>query len=82
MKKVKCINDKNLPLGAQLNSGTVYEVESEYLNALDQRVYIIIGVPNEGMTKLGMRWIGYNSSRFKEVDKIEEVKVEYEYQLN
>ena len=82
MKKVKCINDKNLPLGAQVNKGELYEVESEYLNALDQRVYIISGVPNEGMTKLGMRWVGYNSERFKEVDQIEEVKVEYEYALN
>ena len=82
MKSVKCVNDKNLPLGAQLNKGTIYEVDNEYLNALDQRVYIIKGVPNEGMTKLGMRWIGYDALRFTEVDQVKEVKKEYEFALN
>lgn len=82
MKKVKCINDKNLPNGAQLKEGQVYEVESEYLNALDQRVYIISGVPNDGMTKLGMRWIGYDALRFKDVDSVESTKKEYAFELN
>jgi hypothetical protein len=59
MKVVVCINDKNLPLGANVVEGKEYEVESEYLNTLDQRVYIIKNVVNEGTTKWGMRWIGH-----------------------
>ncbi len=82
MKQVKCINSKNLPLGAKVEEGKLYEVENEYLNALDQRVYIIKGVPNEGRTKLGMRWIGYDSLRFSEVEQVKEVKKEYAFALN
>lgn len=82
MKTVKCMNDKNLPLGANVTAGEVYEVENEYLNALDQRVYIIKGAPNEGTTKFGMRWIGYDALRFKEVSEVEEVKHEYAFALN
>jgi hypothetical protein len=82
MKTVKCMNDKNLPLGANVTAGEVYEVENEYLNALDQRVYIIKGAPNEGTTKFGMRWIGYDALRFKEVSEVSEVKQEYAFALN
>jgi hypothetical protein len=82
MKTVKCMNDKNLPLGAIVTQGEVYEVEREYLNALDQRVYIIKGAPNEGTTKFGMRWVGYDAMRFKDTDQIKEVKHEYAFALN
>ena len=41
MKKVVCINDKNLPLGAEIIEGKEYKVVKEYVNFLDQRVYII-----------------------------------------
>ena len=64
MKKVICINDSNLPLGANVIKNEHYEVESEYVNALEQRAYIIKGVCNKGRTKFGMDWKGYNANRF------------------
>ena len=82
MKKVVCINDKNLPEGANVKKDKEYIVENEYLNALDQRVYIIKGVTNEGRTKLGMKWIGYNTQRFTTVDDIEIKEEKYEYAFN
>ena len=82
MKIVVCINDKNQPQGACVVEGTEYKVESEYHNALDQRVYIIKGIKNIGTTKMGMRWIGYNATRFTEVDSIQETKKEYAFTLN
>jgi hypothetical protein len=82
MKKVVCINDKNLPEGANVKKDKEYIVENEYLNALDQRVYIIKGVTNEGRTKLGMKWIGYNVQRFTTVDDIEIKEEKYEYAFN
>ena len=66
MKKVTCINDKNLPQGASVKENIEYIVEEEYINALDQRVYIIEGAPNQGTTKMGMRWVGYDATRFRE----------------
>ena len=80
--EVKKLAIGNVPLGANVTSGEVYEVENEYLNALDQRVYIIKGAPNEGTTKFGMRWIGYDALRFKEVSEVSEVKQEYAFALN
>ena len=68
MKRVICINDKNLPQGAKLTEGEEYTIESEYVNALDQRVYIIKGAVNEGTTKWGMRWIGYDAMRFRDAE--------------
>jgi hypothetical protein len=76
MKIVTCINNKNLPEGAYVEEDVQYEVENEYINALDQRVYIIKGAVNEGITKMGMRWVGYNANRFSVTN--EDRKVEYE----
>jgi hypothetical protein len=76
MKIVTCINNKNLPEGAYVEENVQYEVENEYINALDQRVYIIKGAINEGITKMGMRWRGYNAERFS--DLIEDRKSELE----
>jgi hypothetical protein len=76
---VVCINDSNLPEGAVLNKWEEYEVEREYLNALDQRVYILKNHINEGHTKLGMRWIGYNANRFR---KPEDIYAEEEKEVN
>ena len=64
MKKVICIDDSNLPLGANVVKNEHYIVEEEYVNALEQRAYIIRGVCNKGRTKLGMDWKGYNANRF------------------
>jgi hypothetical protein len=82
MKTVTCINDKNLPLGAHIVEGQEYEVENEYLNALDQRVYIIKGAVNEGTTKWGMRWIGYDATRFSSQESVEIKKREHTFALN
>jgi len=82
MKAVTCINDKNLPLGAHIVEGQEYEVENEYLNALDQRVYIIKGAVNEGTTKWGMRWIGYDAMRFSTQESVEIKEREHTFALN
>jgi hypothetical protein len=82
MKTVTCINDKNQPLGANVVEGQEYEIESEYINALDQRVYIIKGAINEGTTKWGMRWIGYNSTRFSTQETVEIEEKEHNFALN
>lgn len=82
MKTVTCINDKNQPLGANVVEGKEYEIESEYVNALDQRVYIIKGAINEGTTKWGMRWIGYDATRFSTQETVEIMEKEYNFALN
>lgn len=82
MKVVVCINDKNQPTGANVVKGKEYEVEQEYLNALDQRVYIIKGAVNEGTTKWGMRWIGYDAMRFSTQENVEIEEKEYMFALN
>jgi hypothetical protein len=82
MKTVTCINDKNQPLGANIVKGKEYEIESEYVNALDQRVYIVVGAVNEGTTKWGMRWIGYDATRFSTQETVEIMEKEYNFALN
>lgn len=82
MKKVICINDKNQPEGACVINGEEYKVETEYVNALDQRVYIIAGITNQGITKMGMTWIGYDAIRFKIVEESNLTKKEYAFALN
>lgn len=82
MKTVTCINDKNQPSGANIVEGKEYEIESEYVNALDQRVYIVKGAVNEGTTKWGMRWIGYDAVRFSTQENVEIMEKEYNFALN
>ncbi len=64
MKTVVCINDSRLPEGANVVKGREYTVIEEFVNNYDQRVYIIEGIVNEGTTKMGLRWIGYDANRF------------------
>ena len=68
MKKVICINDRNLPRGAKVEEGKEYLVETEHTNYLDQRVYVLKGAPNSGTTKWGMKWYGYDATRFTDVE--------------
>ena len=82
MKIVRCNNASNLPKGAYLEKDKEYEVEEEYLNMLDQRVYIIKGVPNSGTTNLGMLWKGYSALRFSIVEIGELANVEEEFAFN
>lgn len=76
------MNDTNLPDGAYVMFDMEYEVEREYINALDQRVYIIKGAINEGTTKLGMRWVGYRADRFRDVEYAGMETSNYNYALN
>ena len=70
MKQVVCINDSRLPEGAQVIKGREYTVADEFVNNYDQRVFIIEGIANEGTTKMGLRWIGYDASRFAEPETL------------
>jgi hypothetical protein len=81
-KTVLCINDKNLPQGAFVEEGEHYMVVDEFINALDQRTYILDGVPNKGLTKLGMLWKGYRADRFLEVTGKLQEKEEAIFSLN
>jgi hypothetical protein len=80
MKKVVCINNKNLPSGAVLQEGQEYKVEREYLNNFDQQVYILYGIINEGTTPMGLRWIGYDSARFTDPETAQQVLEEQKYE--
>ena len=70
MKKVVCINDKNLPQGAEVVNGREYYVVDEFVNNFEQRVFIISGITNKGTTRLGLNWLGYCSTRFADLDDI------------
>ena len=46
---------------------------------MEQKVYIIDGVVNEGRTQFGLHWIGYRAERFAPLDKkVGEIHDEYE----
>ena len=62
--KVICINTQNLPEGAILEEDREYKVVKEFVNSYDEKTYILYNHINEGITRLGMRWIGYKASRF------------------
>jgi hypothetical protein len=79
--KVICINDKKLPEGGELVEGKEYEVEKEFINNFDQKVFVISGINNYGMTKMGMRWYGYDSKRFADAEKTYERIEEYNSML-
>ncbi len=70
MKKMFCINDERQPEGAELVIGEEYIIEREFINQLDQRVFIVAGINNQGTTRLGMRWYGYRADRFSEIDPV------------
>lgn len=72
--KVICINDKMLPIGANVEKNKEYEVIDEYINSYDEVVYIIGGVVNKGRTKYGLPWEGYKAVRFtKQTNEVEEL---------
>ena len=67
IKKVICINDKQLPPGAEVVEGQTYTVRESYINSFDERVYVLIGV----------------SSPFdKTLDDLKNKKEEVSYALN
>lgn len=79
MKKVVCINDKNLPQGAEVVNGREYYVVDEFVNNFEQRVFIISGIANKGTTTLGLNWLGYCSTRFADLD---DISIEWEAENN
>lgn len=66
--KVVCINDKDLPLGANIVKDKEYTVVKSFINFADQQTFILKEAVNEGRTKFGMPWIGYRADRFNILD--------------
>ena len=82
MRKVVCINDKKQPEGGELVEGKEYEIEEEFINNHEQKTFIIAGINNYGMTKMGMRWYGYNANRFTDLDALVIESYEHAYAFN
>lgn len=82
MKKVICVDDSNQPQGANAVKDEEYLIEDEFVNALDQRVYIVVGLNNSGVTKMGMRWNGYKAERFKSTEDVSIKEEEHMFALN
>ena len=79
MKKVRCINDKNMFAGANIKHGDEYIVTEEFMNNWGQKTYILEGVNNGGVTPKGLTWRGYDSIRFSDLtkDKIENKELNF-----
>lgn len=77
MKKV-CIDDQHLPEGASLKVGHTYTVIEEFINDHEQKTYLLEGVVNGGMTRMGLRWHGYRADRFAEPDEAVQLKINFE----
>ena len=88
MRKLTCINDRNLPEGANVVNGREYYILDEFINGYEQRTYIVSGVNNKGTTKNGLRWLGYCATRFADLESLslkgamEEEKVETKSSVN
>ena len=52
------------------------------MNNYEQKVFVIAGINNYGMTKLGMRWYGYNANRFADLDALATESYEHAYTYN
>ena len=79
--KVVCINDKNLPLGAEVVEGRTYTVANVKTNIYDEVAYIIAGVNNEGVSKFGVKWTGYKSTRFAELENVKGKEVNHKEEV-
>ena len=82
MKKVVCVNDKQLPVGAEVKEGQVYTVRESFINGFDQRVYLLVGVRNKGRTQYGLPWNGYRAEGFEYINGVKEEQKEVSYALN
>lgn len=80
--RVVCINDKNLPQGAEVVEGREYTVVKTMVNIYDEIAYIIAGVNNEGVTKFGLKWTGYKANRFAKLDDVKIKETEREVELD
>jgi len=77
-----CINDKQLPAGAEVKEGEIYIVRESFINSFDQRAYMLNGVRNLGRTKYGLPWQGYNAQRFEIIEGVKESQEETLYTYN
>ena len=75
-------NDIKQPEGGELIEGKEYEVEEEFTNNYEQKTFVIAGINNYGMTKMGMRWYGYNANRFADLDALATESYEHSYAYN
>ena len=82
MRKVVCINDRKQPEGGELVEGREYEVEEEFINNYEQKTFVIAGINNYGITKMGMRWYGYNANRFADLEALATESYEHAYAYN
>lgn len=84
--RVFCINDKNLPEGAEVVSGKEYVVLSSRMNSYGQKILFLEGIRNNFTTSKGFQWNGYDAKRFAELDtdgvEISEEEVAFEPALN
>lgn len=78
MKKVVCVNDKNLPQGAVVIKDEEYTVIDEFLNNWGQRVYVLAETTNSGTTDKGFVWKGYDATRFKVTKTVSDSLAELE----
>lgn len=74
---VKCIDDTKQPIGGQVIKGKEYQVQKHFINNFDQKVYIIVGITNEGRTAMGLPWKGYNANRFTDIDTQDSKQEQY-----
>ena len=82
LEKSREFNDYDYCLPHLLDQNEEYKVVKEYVNFLDQRVYIIQGISNEGRTKLGLEWTGYDAKRFSDVENVSIKEKEVNFALN
>ncbi len=61
---------------------TILTAIEEFVNSFDQRVFIIKGIKNEGTTTMGLRWVGYDATRFADLDAISIESYEHVYATN
>jgi hypothetical protein len=76
---VTCINDKNLPEGADVVKGREEIIISSRMNTYGQKIVFLVGRTNNGTTSKGLEWNGYDATRFADptAESIEEEEVAY-----
>ena len=81
---ITCINDKNLPEGANITKDQEYVVISSRVNNYGQKIVFLVGVVNNGTTSKGLEWNGYDAKRFgvPTNESIEEEEEEVAFAMN
>lgn len=66
--KVLCVNDKNLPEGANIVAGKSYTPVKKVVDSFGTPAYLLKEVESEGNTGNGLFWYGFACSRFVVTD--------------